>query len=45
MKIIWMEKHRNRLPQEVQSLHHGNNGEGRDHAVMRPKEPPSTVIQ
>lgn len=39
-----MEKHRTRLPGEVQSLHRKNNGEGRAHPTTGPKDPSSPVI-
>lgn len=45
MKMIRMEKHRNRLPGEVQSLHPRDNGKGRAHSAVGLEDPSSTVIQ
>jgi len=45
MEMMKIQTHRNRLPGDVQSLHHRNNGEGTAHSAMGPKDPFSTVIQ
>lgn len=41
MKTIRMEKHKNRLPGEVESLYHRKNDESRVHSAMRQRKLPA----